>query len=954
MIYQQATGTFAPGTHSISVQIPTSYYQIDFVCGSSINQLEPNQNGDAYGPDSANILYHAQDRFISSDNGGTTASTMTTTPTPTSTPTSTTSSTSAQTLTDSVTLSGGFNPTGTITFYLFAPGVTPNANDSNNVYSDTVTVSGNGSYSTSTGTNPGGYTPTTPGAYQWAAVYSADGNNNSATSSTGSQTVMSTTPSITTTPSQTIVPLGTAAHLTDTATLSGGVNPTGTITFTLYQGSTKLDTETVTVTGNGTYTTPTGYSLPSSVSSGVYQWDANYSGDANNTATGDNNDPAEQVVVVSPCCNLQNVAYSVYNPATMTTTSPADLSGNTQQGDIITVTFTVPTGDYDQISLVSYNTPEPFYNANDANLSTVFQSVTQVEGPGTHSLSVSVPQNFYQLDFVGGTVITTLGPVATNPNNFYHAQNRYIDGDNGGVNPAGSGVLSLAGEVYDDANIDLKLDSSDQGVANVTVTLSGTDLYGNSISETAVTNASGIYSFSGLPFSNTAGYTVSVSPPTGYSLGAATVGTVNAAADGASASSPERVQDIVMGSSAQTTGNGFNFGLIKSSDLGGTIDSIVVLSPSASGALTISGSAKVSVPGAIMVDSSSSSAISGSGTASLSASIIDVVGGYQKASGETFSPSPSTGAGALADPLAGLAAPSTSGLTNFGSVNLTSGSKTITPGIYTSISVSNSASLTLSAGTYIIKGGGFSVSGSANVSGSGVTIYNAGSSCPSTGGTYGSINWSSTGTFNLSAPSSGTYAGILIFQSRDNSQTLSINVSGKSGSGIKGTVYAASAQVVDGGTTALTGSLIVNLLTVTSGATADSLNVPDGGVAYTPAQVLSAYGISNLALDGTGQTIAIVDAYDDPGIFQAVDAFDNQFGLTSSGPTLYDQYGPSSSFLTVLNQNGQSTSLPGTDPLGAGTDNWEVEESLDVEWAHAVAPGRRSSWSKPIASRCPT
>ena len=103
--------------------------------------------------------------------------------------------------------------------------------------------------------------------------------------------------------------------------------------------------------------------------------------------------------------------------------------------------------------------------------------------------------------------------------------------------------------------------------------------------------------------------------------------------------------------------------------------------------------------------------------------------------------------------------------------------------------------------------------------------------------------------------------------------------------------------------------------------------------------MLSAYGINNLALDGTGQTIAIVDAYDDPDIFQAVDAFDNQFGLTGSGPTLFDQYGPASSFLTVLNQNGQSTSLPGTDPNGPGTDNWEVEESLDVEWAHAVAPG---------------
>ena len=94
-----------------------------------------------------------------------------------------------------------------------------------------------------------------------------------------------------------------------------------------------------------------------------------------------------------------------------------------------------------------------------------------------------------------------------------------------------------------------------------------------------------------------------------------------------------------------------------------------------------------------------------------------------------------------------------------------------------------------------------------------------------------------------------------------------------------------------------------------------------------------------------------MDAYDDPSIFQAVDTFDSQFTLTDSGPSLYAQYGPASSFLTVLNQYGQATSLPSTDPNGPGTDNWEVEESLDVEWAHAIAPGTRSSWLKRTASR---
>ena len=201
------------------------------------------------------------------------------------------------------------------------------------------------------------------------------------------------TPSLTTTPSPTIVQQGTSASLTDTATLSGGVSPTGTITFTLYQGSTKLTTETVTVHGDGSYTTPTAYALSASAAPGVYQWDATYSGDSNNSSTTDNNDPAEQVTVITPCCNLQDIEYSVYNPATMTTTTPADLSGNTQQGDVVTVTFTVPAGDYDQISLVSYNAPEGFYDADDANLQTGVPVGHAGRGPGTHTFPIALPEN---------------------------------------------------------------------------------------------------------------------------------------------------------------------------------------------------------------------------------------------------------------------------------------------------------------------------------------------------------------------------------------------------------------------------------------------------------------------------------------------------------------------------------------------------------------------------------
>ena len=112
------------------------------------------------------------------------------------------------------------------------------------------------------------------------------------------------TPTLVTTPSQGTVTLSPTVPpiLIDAATLANGVNPTGTITFTLVgPDGTTVDTEHVMVNqGNGTYTTPTGF-IPGvtqpvgPILAGTYQWDATYSGDANNN--GVNANPAEQVTV---------------------------------------------------------------------------------------------------------------------------------------------------------------------------------------------------------------------------------------------------------------------------------------------------------------------------------------------------------------------------------------------------------------------------------------------------------------------------------------------------------------------------------------------------------------------------------------------------------------------------------------------------------------------------------
>src|SRR5208282_2104232 len=187
-------------------------------------------------------------------------------------PTSVTLDTTTVTLFDSAVLSGGYFPTGTITFTLVSPGGAT-------VDTETVAVDGDGTYTT-----PTGYTlPTTgtvTGTYQWNATYtSGDGNNNGASDidSTDEQVPVSpASPAIVTTPDPTSVTLDTTTvTLNDSAVLSGGYFPTGTITFTLVSpGGGTVDTETVTVNGDGTYTTPTGYTLPTtSTVTGTYQWD---------------------------------------------------------------------------------------------------------------------------------------------------------------------------------------------------------------------------------------------------------------------------------------------------------------------------------------------------------------------------------------------------------------------------------------------------------------------------------------------------------------------------------------------------------------------------------------------------------------------------------------------------------------------------------------------------------
>ncbi len=119
--------------------------------------------------------------------------------------------------------------------------------------------------------------------------------------------------------------------------------------------------------------------------------------------------------------------------------------------------------------------------------------------------------------------------------------------------------------------------------------------------------------------------------------------------------------------------------------------------------------------------------------------------------------------------------------------------------------------------------------------------------------------------------------------------------------------------------------LYEELSTITAKGTVVPL-ATSGPTGYTPAEIRHAYGFDQLsfnsgavAANGSGETIAIVDAYDDPNIASDLHQFDATLGL--SDPTL-----------TKVNQSG-GTSLP------RGNTGWATEIALDVEWAHAIAPG---------------
>jgi hypothetical protein len=306
--------------------------------------------------------------------------------------------------------------------------------------------------------------------------------------------------------------------------------------------------------------------------------------------------------------------------------------------------------------------------------------------------------------------------------------------------------------------------------------------------------------------------------------------------------------------------------------------SVFVLNPTASGALSLSGNASVNATNTVRVNSNSSSALTAAGNAQLIASRVDVVGGVSLRGKATVAPIPTTGAAWLADPFSNLAAPVGNAVTGATSAIVCSGntSLAVNPGTYTRITASGNCQLVLHSGVYILGGGGLSVSGNASISGNEVMLYNAGSNYPAPDGSFDSITISGNGTFHLSPPTAGAFAGVTIFQARDN--TKQISLSGNS-SGLTGTIYAPVAQLSMTGNDALQMALVVDRLRV-SGNGAYAM------VADTAAGETDATGIITSGQLNTGVlwvSFVGVDAGSDPALWDrfrdAIATINQAFGV---------------------------------------------------------------------------
>jgi len=247
------------------------------------------------------------------------------------------------------------------------------------------------------------------------------------------------------------------------------------------------------------------------------------------------------------------------------------------------------------------------------------------------------------------------------------------------------------------------------------------------------------------------------------------------------------------------------------SSSGGAASCLYTLDPSMKAALSISNGVTVNATCGIFVNSNNSDALDISGGATVNSSVIRVVGGYSITGGARSTPTPTSGATATADPFASLPNPSYSGCDHTGFTTGGGSTYTISPGVYCNgMNLSGGSKVTFQPGTYVINGGGVTMGGGAVVNGTGITIFNT----ASTGHTYAPFNIANGATVTFTAPASGTYRGVLMYNDRNISSSSMNTFSGGTVLQFTGSLYFPTTPVTysGGSNTTVTALLAKNII----------------------------------------------------------------------------------------------------------------------------------------------
>jgi Flp pilus assembly protein TadG len=220
---------------------------------------------------------------------------------------------------------------------------------------------------------------------------------------------------------------------------------------------------------------------------------------------------------------------------------------------------------------------------------------------------------------------------------------------------------------------------------------------------------------------------------------------------------------------------------------------VLSLSRTASGALASGGSSSVSLNNCSLYDNSNSStALTVGGSSRIEALSVGVVGGMTGGDNITTTAGIKTGLTPLVDPYRDVPNPTASG-TDQNSCNgqCPHGTATLNPGIYKNgMKLVAGANITLNPGVYYLQDD-LSVQGSATLTGTGVTlVFTSGN-----GTKYASANISGSATINLTAPTTGPTAGIVVFGDRSMPSDTSFKLNGGSTQYFGGAVYLPAAAI---------------------------------------------------------------------------------------------------------------------------------------------------------------